>query len=55
MGHSNISVTAKIHTHMMDEVFEQSRKRLVEYANSKNTMYKSVKMGNRKKSPLDAE
>lgn len=30
---------------MMEEVFEQSRKRLVEYANSKNTMNKSVKNG----------
>lgn len=40
---------------MMYEVFEQSRNRLAEYVNSKNTMYKSVKMGNRKKSPLDVE
>ena len=40
---------------MMDEVFEQSRKRLIEYVYSKNTMNKSVKMGNRKKSPLDVE
>ena len=35
MGHSNISVTAKIYTHMIDEVFEQNRKRLAEYANQK--------------------
>ena len=40
---------------MMDEVFEQSRKRLIEYVNSKNTMNKFVKMVNRKKNPLDAE
>ena len=32
MGHSDISVTAKIYTHMVDEVFEQNRKRLAEYA-----------------------
>ena len=32
MGHSDISVTAKIYTHMIDEVFEQNRKRLAEYA-----------------------
>lgn len=32
MGHSDISVTAKIYTHMVDEVFEQNRKRLDEYA-----------------------
>lgn len=36
MGHSDISVTAKIHTHIVDEVFEQNRKRLQEYANQKN-------------------
>ena len=35
MGHSDISVTAKIYTHMVDEVFEQNRKRLEEYANQK--------------------
>ena len=35
MGHSDISVTAKIYTHMADEVFEQNRKRLAEYANQK--------------------
>ena len=35
MGHSDISVTAKIYTHMVDEVFEQNRKRLAEYAEQK--------------------
>lgn len=35
MGHSDIFVTAKIYTHMVDEVFEQNRKRLDEYANQK--------------------
>ena len=35
MGHSDISVTAKIYTHMVDEVFEQNRKRLAEYATAK--------------------
>ena len=35
IGHSDISVTAKIYTHMVDEVFEQNRKRLAEYATSK--------------------
>lgn len=35
MGHSDISVTAKIYTHMVDEVFEKNRKRLAEYANQK--------------------
>lgn len=35
MGHSDISVTAKIYTHMVDAVFEQNRKRLAEYANQK--------------------
>lgn len=32
---SDISVTAKIYTHMVDEVFEQNRKRLAEYTNQK--------------------
>ena len=32
MGHSDISVTAKIYTHMVDEVFEQSRMRMAQYA-----------------------
>ena len=35
MGHSDISVTAKIYTHMIDEVFEQNRKRLQEYTEHK--------------------
>ncbi len=35
MGYSDISVTAKIYTYMVDEVFEQNRKRLAEYANQK--------------------
>ena len=30
---------------MIDDVFEQSRKRLVEYVNYKNTMYKVRKNG----------
>lgn len=37
MGHADISVTAKIYTHMVDEVFEQNRKRLAEYADEKDT------------------
>ena len=37
MGHTDISVTAKIYTHMVDEVFEQNRKRLEEYASGKET------------------
>lgn len=35
MGHSDISVTSKIYTHMVDEVFEQNRRRLEEYAKEK--------------------
>ena len=35
MGHSDISVTSKIYTHMVDEVFEQNKKRLMEYASEK--------------------
>lgn len=35
MEHSDISVTAKIYTHMVDEAFEQNRKRLADYANTK--------------------
>lgn len=35
MGHSDISVTAKIYTHMVDEVFEQNRKRLAEFTENK--------------------
>ena len=41
MGHSDISVTAKIYTHMVDEVFEQNRKRLAEY-----TAFKEQKKAN---------
>lgn len=33
MGHSDITVTAKIYTHMVDEVFETNRNRLAEYRN----------------------
>lgn len=35
MGHSDISVTAKIYTHMVDEVFEQNRQRLAEFTKNK--------------------
>lgn len=35
MGHSDISVTAKIYTHMVDEVFEQNRQRLTEFTENK--------------------
>lgn len=35
MGHSDISVTAKIYTHMVDEVFEQNRQRLAEFTANK--------------------
>lgn len=35
MGHADISVTAKIYTHMTDEVFEMNRKRLEEFAEEK--------------------
>lgn len=35
MGHSDISVTAKIYTHMVDEVFEQNRQRLAEFTTNK--------------------
>ena len=38
MGHSDISVTAKIYTHMVDEVFEQNRKRLEQYAEQKQKL-----------------
>ena len=37
MGHSDM---AKIYTHMVDEVFEQNRKRLEEYANEKESQSK---------------
>ena len=42
MGHSDISVTSKIYTHMIDEVFEQNRKRLQKYANDKESQNKMV-------------
>lgn len=35
MGHSDITVTAKIYTHMVDEVFQTNRERLARYAESK--------------------
>jgi site-specific recombinase XerD len=35
MGHSDISVTAKIYTHMVDEVFEQNRQRLAQFTENK--------------------
>lgn len=35
MGHSDISVTSKIYTHMADEVFEQNRMRMAQYAVTK--------------------
>ena len=35
MGHSDISVTAKIYTHMADEVFEQNRMRMAQCAVTK--------------------
>lgn len=35
MGHSDISVTAKIYTHMVDEVFEQNRQRLADFTENK--------------------
>ncbi len=35
MGHSDISVTAKIYTHMVDKVFEQNRQRLAEFTKNK--------------------
>lgn len=35
MGHSDISVTAKIYTHMVDEVFEQNRQRLAVFTENK--------------------
>jgi len=38
MGHSDISVTAKTYTHMVDEVFKQNRKRLADYANEKEEL-----------------
>lgn len=41
MGHSDISVTAKIYTHMVDEVFEQNRMRMAQYAVTKSQQVES--------------
>lgn len=41
MGHSDISVTAKIYTHMLDEVFEQNRMRMAQYAVTKSQQVES--------------
>ena len=41
MGHSDISVTARIYTHMVDEVFKQNKKWLAEYA-----AFKELKQAN---------
>ena len=41
MGHSDISVTAKIYTHMVDEVFEQNRMRMAQYAVAKSQQVES--------------
>ena len=35
MEHSDISVTAKIYTHMVDKVFEQNRQRLANFTSEK--------------------
>lgn len=35
IGHSDISVTAKIYIHIVDEVFEQNRQRLAEFNENK--------------------
>jgi len=42
MGHSDISVTAKIYTHMVDEVFEQNRRRLEQYAQQKQILTTAI-------------
>lgn len=42
MGHSDISVTAKIYTHMVDEVFEQNRMRMAQYAVTKSQQVESL-------------
>ncbi len=42
MGHSDISVTAKIYTHMVDEVFEQNRARMAQYAVTKSRQVEST-------------
>jgi len=36
MGHKDVSMTAKIYTYMVDDVFEQNRQRLEDYARQKN-------------------
>ena len=41
MGHSDISVTAKIYTHMVDEVFEQNRMRMAQYTVTKSQQVES--------------
>lgn len=46
MGHSDISVTAKIYTHMVDEVFEQNRMRMAQYAVSKSQQVESPTVAN---------
>lgn len=43
MGHSDISITPKIYTHMVDEVFEQNRKKLGQYTNKKTEICKRIK------------
>ena len=35
MGHADIAVTSKIYTHMVDDVFQENRKRLEKYQNEK--------------------
>ena len=46
MGHSDISVTAKIYTHMVDEVFEQYRMRMAQYAVTKSQQVESPTVTN---------
>lgn len=41
MGHSDISITAKIYTHMADEVFEQNRARMAQCAVTKSQQVES--------------
>ncbi len=41
MGHSDIQVTAKIYTHMVDEVFEANRQRLEQYNEYKENQAKA--------------
>lgn len=42
MGHSDISVTAKIYTHMVDEVFETNRDRLQAFFDDKSQQLRTV-------------